>query len=119
MPNDGRLTNLHMHSHPKENIRKETCWAMSNMTAGTVQQVQAVIDHNIVPMLLETLKKDTYRVRKEAAWAVNNIVNGGTEAQVKYADVESLSEGRAAPYSSGASARFCLIEAGYGVVVGF
>jgi hypothetical protein len=42
------------------------------------------VDHNIVPMLLETLKKDSYKVKKEAAWAVNNIVNGGTEAQVKY-----------------------------------
>jgi hypothetical protein len=44
----------------------------------------SIADHNIVPMLLETLKKDSYKVKKEAAWAVNNIVNGGTEAQVKY-----------------------------------
>uniref|UniRef100_A0A2I3TCI6 Importin subunit alpha n=1 Tax=Pan troglodytes TaxID=9598 RepID=A0A2I3TCI6_PANTR len=57
-------------THPKEKINKEAVWFLSNITAGSQQQVQAVIDVNLVP--------------KEAAWAINNLKVSGRKDQVAY-----------------------------------
>lgn len=35
---------LSLLSSPKEGIRKEACWTISNVTAGSPQQIQSVID---------------------------------------------------------------------------
>uniref|UniRef100_A0A7N6ADM3 Importin subunit alpha n=1 Tax=Anabas testudineus TaxID=64144 RepID=A0A7N6ADM3_ANATE len=39
-------------THPKEKINKEAVWFLSNITAGNQQQVQAVIDAKLVPMII-------------------------------------------------------------------
>uniref|UniRef100_A0A2I2Y5S9 Uncharacterized protein n=1 Tax=Gorilla gorilla gorilla TaxID=9595 RepID=A0A2I2Y5S9_GORGO len=57
-------------THPKEKINKEAVWFLSNITAGSQQQVQAVIDANLVP--------------KEAAWAISNLKVSGRKDQVAY-----------------------------------
>ena len=61
---------LQLLSAPKESIRKEVwtlpvypaviivtypqaCWTISNITAGNRQQIQAVIDANIFPVLID------------------------------------------------------------------
>ena len=33
---------LHLLSSPKESIRKEACWAISNITAGNREQIQVM-----------------------------------------------------------------------------
>ena len=45
---------------------------------------QAVIDSNIIPMLVEILSKAEFKTRKEAAWAITNATSGGTAEQIKY-----------------------------------
>uniref|UniRef100_A0A665U9N7 Importin subunit alpha n=1 Tax=Echeneis naucrates TaxID=173247 RepID=A0A665U9N7_ECHNA len=44
-------------THPKEKINKEAVWFLSNITAGNQQQVQAVIDAKLVPMIIHLLDK--------------------------------------------------------------
>jgi len=68
----------------KESIRKEACWTISNITAGNVQQIQAVIDCNIFPVLIEILTKAEFKTRKEAAWAITNATSGGSSDQIRY-----------------------------------
>ena len=47
------LLNL-LNSH-KKTIRKETCWVISNITAGTTNQIQEVIDAGLIPPLVQLL----------------------------------------------------------------
>jgi hypothetical protein len=46
--------------------------------------LQAAIDCNIFPSLVEVLNSDAdYKTRKEAAWAVLNATSGGTQEQIR------------------------------------
>ena len=45
--------------------------------------LQAVIDANIIAMLVEILSKAEFKTRKEAAWAITNATSGGTAEQIK------------------------------------
>ena len=68
--------------HTKQSIRKEACWVISNIAAGSVEQIQAVIDSGVFPKLIEFLKRDDQNdVRKEAVWIVCNALDGGNEDQ--------------------------------------
>uniref|UniRef100_A0A3Q4HWW4 Karyopherin alpha 5 (importin alpha 6) n=1 Tax=Neolamprologus brichardi TaxID=32507 RepID=A0A3Q4HWW4_NEOBR len=83
---------LHLLSSPKESIKKEACWTVSNITAGNRAQIQNVIDANIFPVLIEILQKAEFRTRKEAAWAITNATSGGTPSQIKYVKIPPYCE---------------------------
>lgn len=68
----------------RKSLRKETCWTVSNITAGTAQQIQLVIDANLIPPLVNILKEDQFDVQKEAAWAISNITSGGTDDHTRF-----------------------------------
>jgi hypothetical protein len=55
-------------------IRREACWALSNIAAGSSQQVQALFDATppVFPKVLEIVRTDTMDVRREALWVVVN-----------------------------------------------
>lgn len=55
-------------------LRKEICWALSNITAGTVEQVQAVVDQGLVTLLIDAMSGCELFIRKEACWAISNIL---------------------------------------------
>ena len=40
----------------KPNIVKEAAWTISNISAGTVEQIQMVIEADLVPLLINVLK---------------------------------------------------------------
>ena len=42
--------------HLKENIVREAVWALSNVTAGNVNQVQMVIEADLIPLVVEILR---------------------------------------------------------------
>lgn len=65
-----------------QNIQKESAWAISNVTAGNVNQIQAVIDAGLIPQLIEVLNKGDFKTQKEAAWAITNMTSGGSNQQV-------------------------------------
>ncbi|EPY19861.1 importin alpha [Strigomonas culicis] len=57
-------------------IRKETCWAVSNIVAGTIEQANAVVQSNIFyPIVNSCLQCPELDVRKEATWCVSNLCN--------------------------------------------
>ena len=64
-----RLVGTTLLDHPKKNTRKEACWAISNITAGTPGQIQAIIDAGVVPKLVEMLHGSDFDIQKEVAWA--------------------------------------------------
>jgi importin subunit alpha-1 len=68
---------------PKKGIRKEACWTISNIAAGTREQIQSVIDSNVIPPLVELLKNAEFDIKKEAAWAISNATSGGSPEQIK------------------------------------
>ncbi|RKP19744.1 ARM repeat-containing protein [Rozella allomycis CSF55] len=59
----------------RDNTVKETCWAISNITAGTEPQVQAVINANLIPPLISILQNASDKVKKEACWAICNATS--------------------------------------------
>ena len=73
-----------MLDNSKKNIRKEACWTLSNVTAGTADQIQSVINADVFPKLIELLRSSEFDIQKEAAWAVSNATSGGSPEQIIY-----------------------------------
>jgi hypothetical protein len=72
-------------THSNREIQKEACWTLSNIAAGTVDQIQAVIDSGSIPPLV-TLVKDKrtdQEVRSEACWVVLNATSCGSDSQIE------------------------------------
>jgi len=79
-----RILQLITTEQTKKSILKEACWTISNITAGTKHQVQAVIDANIIPPLLFLLENADFNIKREAAWAISNATSGVDDEQLKY-----------------------------------
>eukprot|EP01114_Cavostelium_apophysatum_P015281 TRINITY_DN4129_c0_g1_i3.p2 TRINITY_DN4129_c0_g1~~TRINITY_DN4129_c0_g1_i3.p2 ORF type:complete len:168 (-),score=35.92 TRINITY_DN4129_c0_g1_i3:171-674(-) len=69
---------------PKKTIRKDACRAISYVTSGNKNQIQAVIDTNIVPPLVQLLSNPKFDIKKAALRAVCNALSGGTAEQIRY-----------------------------------
>lgn len=68
---------------PKQEIQKEACWTISNITAGNPAQIEDVINHGIIPELVRLLTySPSGSVKREAAWAISNAASGGNPRQV-------------------------------------
>jgi hypothetical protein len=72
-------------THSNREIQKEACWTLSNIAAGTVDQIQAVIDSGAIPPLVELVqnKKTDQEVRSEACWVVLNATSCGGDSQIE------------------------------------
>jgi len=68
----------------KRGLRKEACWAISNVTAGREEQIDSIINANLIPSLINLLNKDEFNVQKEATWAISNITNNGKAKHIQY-----------------------------------
>ncbi|KAF5745900.1 Importin alpha ALPHA AIMP ALPHA isoform 1 [Tripterygium wilfordii] len=77
------LVNLLTNNH-KKSIKKEACWTISNITAGNVNQIQAVIEAGIIAPLVQLLQNAEFEIKKEAAWAISNATSGGTHEQIMF-----------------------------------
>ncbi|CAG8464326.1 2885_t:CDS:2 [Acaulospora colombiana] len=58
-------------------IRREACLQLSNITAGTVEQVGAVFEAGIFPILINLMTIADFGTRKEACWAVSYAIIQG------------------------------------------
>jgi hypothetical protein len=65
-------------THNKKAVRKEVCWSVSNITAGTTQQIQLSIETGIIEKLILILTGDDLEVRKEAVWALSNTTQNAS-----------------------------------------
>ena len=76
--------------------RKEASWALSNIAAGTVDQIDALIKHpTVVRDVLANFTCAWPDVQKESVWTVANMTSGGTQEQLRilveaHASVEAL-----------------------------
>ncbi|KAI3990226.1 hypothetical protein MKX01_029204 [Papaver californicum] len=67
-----------------KNVKRETCWAISNITAGNVDQIQAVIKANIIGPVVNLLRHEEFEIKKEAAWSITNASSGAVAEQIRY-----------------------------------
>lgn len=70
--------------NPQTNIQKEAAWIMSNITAGHQDQIQQVVNHGLVPFLIDVLSKAAFKTQKETVWALACYTSGWTDEQIIY-----------------------------------
>jgi len=68
----------------KETIKKETGWTISNITAGSVDQIQMVLEGRLMQPVIQVLMHSEFKTRKEAAWAISNATSGGKPEQIRF-----------------------------------
>jgi importin subunit alpha-1 len=69
---------------PRKAIRKEACWLVSNIAAGTTKQIGLLFSQGgIVKRIVNIATDAPWETRKEALWAVSNICTTGTDLQVQ------------------------------------
>jgi len=72
-------------THTNREIQKEACWTLSNIAAGTVEQIQSVIDAGCIPPLVKLVQdgRTDQEVRSEACWVVLNATSCGSDSQIE------------------------------------
>lgn len=64
----------------KKNLRKEMCWLLSNIAAGTQKQIATLVGtKQIAEQLVNMAVEADWETRKEAIWAVSNVFTGGND----------------------------------------
>lgn len=60
----GVLRYLHnLLNHRRIPVVKDAAWLLSNVMAGSVEQIQAAIDHNLLPVLIRALQRVNLSLR--------------------------------------------------------
>ena len=62
---------------------KEAAWTLSNITAGTVLQIDRVLEMDLMADVINVLSHGDFKAKKEATWAVTNLTSGGKPHQMK------------------------------------
>ena len=62
-------------THPKRNVRREACWTISNVAAGTQPQISAMMAApGLTAAVLQQLKSSEWNVKKEASASLKLIL---------------------------------------------
>eukprot|EP01113_Clastostelium_recurvatum_P047510 TRINITY_DN848_c0_g1_i1.p1 TRINITY_DN848_c0_g1~~TRINITY_DN848_c0_g1_i1.p1 ORF type:complete len:535 (-),score=139.79 TRINITY_DN848_c0_g1_i1:316-1920(-) len=62
--------------HPDEEVLTDACWALSYLSDGSNDKIQAVIEAGVVRRMVELLMHTSYSVQTPALRTVGNIVTG-------------------------------------------
>lgn len=63
-------------------IRKEGAWGLSNICAGSSNQIQKVLESGIVELLVNVVLQDEAEIAHEALWALSNTTSAATIQQL-------------------------------------
>ena len=66
---------------PSGRLQKEICWILSNIAAGTIEQIHSVI--SFVPYIAEKINRSTQPIKIECFWFFANFIMG---SEGKYLD---------------------------------
>ena len=66
----------------KKDLKKEVCWILSNITAGSAMQIDGVCASGLVPPLIRLVDEEEFDIRKEAVYALCNACVGGSPAHL-------------------------------------
>jgi len=66
----------------KKNTKREVCWTLSNITAGSKTQIAAVIEASVADSLIYHMKESDFDICKEAAWAIANATSSASPEQI-------------------------------------
>ena len=78
---------------PKKAVRKEAVWTISNIAAGTADQVAALLAANLFPPILKMLDTEDFEIKKEAVWAISNALSGNSPGVIGYFITANAVEG--------------------------
>ncbi|KAI3637181.1 hypothetical protein MIR68_004887 [Amoeboaphelidium protococcarum] len=85
---------LHLLQYPKnDTVMKETCLIISNITAGTESQVNAVMSEQnglIISKLIDIVSNADYRIKREACWALCNACLNQEYSQISFLVQEGM-----------------------------
>ena len=71
-------------SHEKVTVRKECCWILSNITAGSSQQIGQVFSEiERFKKLIKISIEDSEDIAREAIWTISNATAHSTSKQIK------------------------------------
>ncbi|KAL4472525.1 hypothetical protein ABPG74_018474 [Tetrahymena malaccensis] len=69
--------------HPKESIRKDVCWLISNLSAGNPSQIDVFLNKNMLQTLIQRLNTEqSINVKKEILFALSNATAQATKEQI-------------------------------------
>ena len=66
----------------EKSVRKEVCWALSNITAGSSTQIEKVMQTDIFRKLVHMVQNDEMDIKKEASWVLSNATAGAEPPQI-------------------------------------
>mmetsp|Transcript_15490 Transcript_15490/g.33390 ORF Transcript_15490/g.33390 Transcript_15490/m.33390 type:complete len:507 (+) Transcript_15490:992-2512(+) len=72
--------------HSNREIQKEACWTLSNIAAGTSDQIQCVLNSGSIPPLVELASREADTdpdVKIEACWVLLNATSCGSDSQIE------------------------------------
>lgn len=60
--------------HPKQILRKEICWSLSNILAESATQIAKCLQNGVIHSLIMHMQHDVNMVRKECCWSLTNAL---------------------------------------------
>ncbi|KAJ9075661.1 hypothetical protein DSO57_1033754 [Entomophthora muscae] len=70
-------------------VQKEALWALSNITAGQVSNVEITLDAGLLPIILPVALEGSFDIKKEAGYVIMNILAKGPNF-IPVDDIKSL-----------------------------
>lgn len=78
----------------EKNARKEVCWMLSNVAAGSARQVAALLETDgLMARIVSAMCSDVHDVKTNAAWCVCNTTVGASDEQIREFVTPNVFEG--------------------------